>query len=108
MLENTFNFTLSNTKIIERIIEDDNVGINHMVLPQGEALPEHYANSNVYMVVSRGTVSLQLNDQDTHNYSHGSIITIPFKTKMNVSNSNEETLELFVIKAPSPKLMDGK
>jgi quercetin dioxygenase-like cupin family protein len=79
-----------------------------MVLPKGEALPEHYANSNVYMIVSRGAVSLQLNDQDTHVYPHGSIITIPFKTKMNVSNSNDETLELFVLKAPSPRIMNAK
>ena len=32
MLEKQFNFTQTDSKIIERIIEDDNVAINHMVL----------------------------------------------------------------------------
>lgn len=105
MVENTYNFTLSNTKTIERVIEDDNVGINHIILSKGDALPEHYSNSNVYMIVARGTVTLQLNEQVPHSYASGNIVTIPFKTKMNVQNINDETLEFFIVKAPSPKIM---
>jgi quercetin dioxygenase-like cupin family protein len=105
MVENKFEFTKTDTKLIERIIEDDNVGINHMVLPKGDALPEHYSNSNVYMIVVRGQVSLKLDDQDEHVYPSGSIITIPFKTKMNAYNQLDEILEFFVVKAPSPKHM---
>jgi len=105
MVENTYNFTLSNSKTIERIIEDDNVGINHIVLSKDDALPEHYSNSNVYMIVARGTVTLQLNEQEPHSYPSGNIVTIPFKTKMNVKNIGDETLEFFIVKAPSPKVM---
>ena len=88
---------------MERIISDEYADVNHMVLPKGGALPEHYSNSNVYMIVVRGQVTLNLNDQDTHSYPHGSILNIPFKTKMNVSNQDEDILEFFVVKAPSPK-----
>ncbi|MGI6554554.1 MAG: cupin domain-containing protein [Bacillota bacterium] len=105
MLEKQFNFTHTDSKIIERIIEDENVGINHMVLGKSDALPEHYSNSNVYMIVVRGQVSLRLNEQEEHTYPSGSIINIPFKTKMNVSNQSEDILEFFVVKAPSPKKM---
>ena len=82
------------------------MGINHMVLPKGAALPEHYSNSHVYMVVTRGRVT-QLDDQDEHDYPAGSIINIPYKTKMNVFNQEEDIVELFVIKAPSPKHFRG-
>lgn len=102
-IEKQFLFQKTDSKIIERIIDDDNVNINHMVLPKGEALPEHYSNSNVYMVVIRGIITLRLNEQDEHNYPSGSILTIPFKTKMNVSNKYDEVLEFFVVKAPSPR-----
>ena len=105
MVEQLFKFTQSDGKVIERIIEDDNAAINHMILRKSEALPEHYSNSNVYMIVVRGSVTLKLNEQDGHAYPGGSILTIPFKTKMNVANQSEETLELFVVKAPSPKSM---
>ena len=103
MLESNQSFTITDKKIIERIIDDENVNINHMVLNTGEGLPEHYSNSNVYMIIIRGTISLQLDNQDTHTYPKGSIINIPYNTKMNVFNEQEETLEFFVIKSPCPK-----
>lgn len=103
MLESKQSFAITDEKTIERIVDDENVNINHMVLNTGEGLPEHYSNSNVYMIVIRGTISLQLDDQDTHNYSKGSIINIPYNIKMNVFNEQKETLEFFVVKAPCPK-----
>ncbi len=105
MVEKQIKFTQSEDKVIERIIEDDNVGINHMILRNSEALPEHYSNSNVYMIVVRGNVTLRLNDEPANSYAAGCIITVPFKTKMNVGNEHEETLEIFVVKAPSPRNM---
>lgn len=108
MVEKQHKYTISDKKMIERLIEDDNVGINHMVLTKGDALPEHYSNSNVYMIVARGIVTLALDDQKPASYPRGSILEIPFKTKMNVYNTAEEILELFVIKAPSPRMMKDK
>ena len=105
MIEKQYTFTQASQKIIERIIEDDNVGINHMVLNKSEALPEHFSNSNVYLIVVRGTVSLRLNDQPPAAYPTGSIIAIPYRTRMNVGNESDETLEFFVVKAPSPQRM---
>jgi quercetin dioxygenase-like cupin family protein len=105
MIEKLYQFTKTDGKTIERIVEEDNVGINHMVLRKDEALPEHFANSHVYMVVVRGAVTLRLDDQEPHAYPAGSIVNIPHKTKMNVSNGDEGILEFFVVKAPSPKHM---
>lgn len=105
MVEKQVLYTLSQEKVIERLIEDDHVGINHMILRRSEALPEHHANSNVYMIVARGEVTLALDEQEPHAYPAGSIVLIPFQTKMNVSNQKEDTLELFVVKAPSPRHM---
>jgi quercetin dioxygenase-like cupin family protein len=108
MIETKYAFTLTDSKHIERILEDDNVGINHMVLPKGEALPEHYSNSNVYMIVVRGQITLQLNEEKPNSHPAGSILNIPFKTKMNVYNDQDEITEIFVVKAPSPRMMSGR
>ena len=105
MVEKKYGYMVTDEKVIEKIIEDNNVGINHMILRKGEALPQHYSNSNVYMVVVRGTVSLEIDDEKENSYPKGSMLTIPYKTKMDVSNREDETLELFVIKAPSPRVM---
>src|SRR5690554_2996571 len=95
MLEKTKEFSRTEEKTIEQVIDQDVVMINHMVLPKGEALPEHNANSNVFMTVVRGTVTLQLASQEPHEYEHGQIIEIPYGTRMNVSNQHDKTLELF-------------
>ncbi len=103
MVEVVYNFSTEDSKVIEKLIDDEPVLINHMVLAKGDSIPEHYANSNVYMIVIRGVLSLQLNDQDTHKYPGGRIINVPYNTKMNVSNSDSEVAEFFVVKSPNPK-----
>lgn len=107
MIETKYSYTVSESKTIEKTIEDDHAGINHMVLPKGEALPEHYSNSNVYMIVVRGNITLVLNEQEEHSYPSGNILAIPYKTKMNVCNKHDEVLEFFVVKAPSPKTLNN-
>jgi len=103
MIEKKYLYSLTNDKLVEKIVDDENIHLNHMVLTKDSHLPEHYSNSNVYMVIINGVMSLQLNEQGTHKYAKGDIINIPFNTKMNVSNQAEEVLEFFVIKSPNPK-----
>lgn len=74
-----------------------------MVFNENEGLPEHYSNSTVYMTVLRGMLSIQLDEQDNHEYVAGTVLKIPFKTKMNVRNLHTDTLELIVVKAPAPQ-----
>lgn len=103
MLEKVYNFSTADTKNIEKVIDDDYSAINHMVLPKGSGLPEHYSNSNVYMIIIRGTLTLKLGDQEPHKYNSGQIVNIPYNIKMNVNNFDEDLLELFVVKSPNPK-----
>ncbi len=94
--------------MIEKILDDDVVMINHMILNQGDRMPEHDSNSNVYMMVIRGAVTLQLAEKQAAEYACGSIINIPGGIRMNISNEREEQLEFFVVKAPSPRLYRPK
>jgi len=103
MVEQVFTMTLGNEKTVQKLIQDENVHYIHMIFNENEGLPEHYSNSTVYMTVLRGKLSIQLNEQDVHEYSAGNVLKIPFQTKMNVRNFHEEILELIVVKAPAPK-----
>lgn len=103
MIEKVFNYSIDDQKAVEKIIMDDNLNYIHMVFNKEEGLPEHFSNSNVYMTILRGILSIQLDDQEMHEYKKGNILQIPYNTKMNVKNLHDDTLELIVIKAPSPK-----
>ena len=103
MIEQIFKLAKGNEKAIEKVVFDENIHYLHMVFNQNEGLPEHFSNSNVYMTVIRGTLSIGLNEQEIHEYASGTLLKIPFQTKMNVKNLHTDTLELIVVKAPAPK-----
>ena len=73
MIEQNFSMTLGNEKNVEKVIQDENIHYIHMVFNKNEGLPEHFANSTVYMTVLRGRLSIQLNDQENHEYYEGNI-----------------------------------
>ncbi|GFR35431.1 cupin domain-containing protein [Thermobrachium celere] len=102
MVEKVYQLTLGNEKVVEKVIMDENIHYIHMIFNKGEGLPEHFSNSNVYMTVVRGTLSIGLNEQEIHEYKQGTVLKIPFNTKMNVGNKHDEVLELIVVKAPAP------
>lgn len=102
MIENVYKLSRGNEKAIEKVIYDENIHYLHMVFNQGEGLPEHFSNSNVYMTVLRGVLSIGLGEQQIHEYEAGSLLKIPFQTKMNVKNLGKDILELIVVKAPAP------
>ena len=54
MVEKVYKLSTSDEKAIEKVLFDENLHYLHMVLNQGDALPEHFTNSNVYMTVVRG------------------------------------------------------
>ena len=90
MIFKTYNLYRGEDKNIEKIIMDSNLHYMHFTLPHGEGLPEHNANSNVYMTVVRGTLSIRLGTAsvplDTANcldggdyaeYGANTLLTIP-------------------------------
>lgn len=105
MVEKKYDYGLVDEKLIERVINDKNIELNHMVLTKDTGLPIHYSNSNVYMIIVNGRISIALNDGQPNEYQKGNILNIPFRTKMNVTNKYEEKLEFFVVKVPNPKDM---
>jgi quercetin dioxygenase-like cupin family protein len=103
MIEQAFNLSKGPKRTVEKVIQDDNLDYIHMLFNQDEGLPLHYSNSNVYMTVLQGTLSIGLNDQEDHHYPAGTLLQIPYKIKMNVRNTHTDPLELIVIKVPAPK-----
>lgn len=103
MLETIHEYSTGDEKVVEKLIMDDNVNYIHMVFNKDQGLPEHFSNSNVYMNVIRGRLSLKLDEQEYHEYEKGTLLQISINIKMNVRNMHDETLELIVVKAPAPK-----
>ncbi len=103
MLETVYSYTKSQEKIVEKLVGDDQVMINHVVLAKGEALAEHYSDSNVYLVVVQGMLTIVLEEAEPNHYQ-SQVVNVPFHTRMNISNTHEQVLEFFIVKAPHPRV----
>lgn len=103
MIEQVFQMTQNDKHTIEKVIADENLHFNHMILNKNQGLPEHVSNANVYMAIIRGLLSIGLDQQEIHEYPVGTILKIPKGIKMNVKNFYDNTLELVVVKAPAPE-----
>ncbi len=105
MTETTYTFKASESKLVEKIVDDERVNINHIILNPGDAVSVHVSNSFVHQIVVRGVLSLSLEDGPFRDHPAGSIIAVPFNVKMAIENHGTRTLEFFVIKAPNPRSM---
>lgn len=102
LVEKVFYNTLTNDKTIEKVIVDDNIHYLHLVFQNGDGLPIHQSNANMYMTVIRGKLSISLNNLETQKYTIGTVLNIPCNTTMNVRNENDDILELIIVKTPVP------
>ncbi|MCL2318961.1 MAG: cupin domain-containing protein [Treponema sp.] len=102
MIEQTYKLTRTGEKTVERVLLDENIAYVHMVLPRNEGPPVHNTDSNVYMTVVRGTLSIALGGEAMHQYEAGTLLKIPNATKMNLKNLHAAPLELIIVKAPAP------
>jgi len=100
VVEKVYKFNSTDQKLIEKIVNNQNVNINHMVLPRGERLPVHNPNSDVYLIIINGAMDIALQQQKPARYTASSIINVLFGIKMDIRNSQSEFLEFFVVKAP--------
>lgn len=107
MIEKTFNLSKDNEKAVEKVIFDENRHYLHMVFNKNEGLPEHYSNSNVYMTVIRGVLSIALDEQEAHEYSYNTLLKIPEGTKMNVKNLHIRNTRNHCCKSTSTKSLKG-
>ena len=55
----------------------------------------------------RGTLTLRLGEQEERSYPAGSIVAIPYRTRMHPLNRGEDVLEFFVVKAPGPSAIEA-
>lgn len=105
MIESTYTFAQATSLTMAKIVDDERVNINHIVVPPGGAVPTHASNSYVHQIVVRGTLSLSLEDEEFHDHPAGTIVAVPFNLKMVIENHGTELLEFFVVKAPNPRDM---
>ena len=58
MIEQIFGLSAAEDRLVEKVIQDDNLDYIHMIFNKDEGLPGHLSTSNVYMTVLKGKLSI--------------------------------------------------
>jgi len=103
MVEKLYPYSLTDEKTVEIFLNDDNCTIGHVILKPGDSLPEHSTDSNVYLLIVRGELTLSMKHAEKKTFGRGAVVNVPFGTLMGMSNSSAEVMELFAFKSPNPR-----
>lgn len=102
-MEKNYGFTFGSEKVIEKIVDDhgdfNEIQINHVTLLNGDGLPVHQANANVYLIILKGVMTAAFNGMHSKAYSAGEIINVPKNTQMDISNRETQLLDFMIVKA---------
>ena len=97
--------TDTDSKLFENLINRDEVMINHVVIAPGEGFDGHHTDSNVFIHILRGRITLTFEDGSSERFTDGQLIEVPYRMFMKLENADDDPLELVVIKAPNPKML---
>jgi len=108
MPEIVYGYSTKNDKTFEKVVEDDQLAIHHIVLNKGDDVPQHVTNANVYILIIRGELTIGFAHKETRTYKVGQLVNVPFRVEMNMINNADAPAEFFVIKSPSPRYIQTK
>ncbi len=103
MVEKLYPYAVTDQKTVEIFLSDDNCTVGHVILQPGDELEEHSTDSNVYLLLTRGEITLSLNKAETKTFGTGAVVNVPYGTVMGMKNISENVMELFAFKSPAPK-----
>ncbi len=99
MIEKVTEYIISGEDYLKNLVTGDSLIINHVVMKPGQSFPAHVTENNVYIIISKGEISIKLDNQPAHAYKNGQMVSIPHGVVSGLSNPSEVQTELFVVKS---------
>lgn len=78
--------------------DDGKVVMNQITLQESERMPDTSTIYNIHLRVVLGRVGVMLNDEEEYLYASGSVIYIPAKTKIGLSNQNAAESMVYLVR----------
>ncbi len=87
-----------------KLIDEKHLLLMQIALLPGQTVPQHNANSNVYLLLLEGAVIVTLNGVE-HPIQKGDLLPVAFGTPMSIRNAGNENATFTVWKTPNPSEM---
>jgi quercetin dioxygenase-like cupin family protein len=87
-----------------KVVDQDYLLLMQIALKPGQSVPEHQANSNVHLLIIRGTLKVNLDGVDNQ-VKEGDLLPVAYQTMMLIENIGSDDATFLVLKAPNPAKM---
>jgi quercetin dioxygenase-like cupin family protein len=99
------NIPYNNKRLGSRRVADEKyIQIMQLALKQGQNVPRHNANSNVHLLMLKGSLTINLHGKD-NNIKEGDLLPVAYRTPMIIQNSGTVDATFLVLKTPNPSEM---
>jgi hypothetical protein len=87
------------SKNITGLINDIDLFHNRVILQKSEVFPDNSCICDMDLIVVNGQLTLGINGQKESQYVAGSLVFIPSRSKISLSNHGDEMLEVIMARA---------
>ncbi|QUI22509.1 cupin domain-containing protein [Vallitalea pronyensis] len=98
MIEKVYNYTKEATDLFEKIIEREDMRLNHVIIQPDKYFPKHPTDAEVCIIIIKGHLDITLANQEKMTYNSGQVVEVPKGIPSILGNGSQEPVELFVIK----------
>ena len=98
MIEKVTEYSIDQSEALRNMITEDSLIINHVVMDPGQSFPAHITEYEVHIIIISGHISIQIENQEPHEYSSGNMITLPKGIVSAMANHSGKKTEIFAIK----------
>ncbi|MDD2484475.1 MAG: cupin domain-containing protein [Eubacteriales bacterium] len=94
-----FKYTLTDSETFENVFKEENLLMNHVLIPPGKFFEKHPTDANVHVIILRGALTVAVDDGERVSYEKGSVLNISKGSPSELGNAGNEPTELMVIKS---------
>ena len=87
-----------------KVADEKYIQIMQIAMKLEQSVPQHNANSNVHLMILKGTVSVNLDGEDDE-IGEGDLLPANYQTRMKIMNTGQNDATFLVIKTPNPSEM---
>jgi len=84
-----------------KIVDEKHLLVMQIGLKPGQSVPRHNANSNVYLLVGKGNLTVNLDGVDNRG-KEGDLLPVAYQTPMIIKNTGSVDATFLVFKTPNP------
>ena len=97
-MEKIYKYKITDENTLENVFKDDQIQINHVVIPPGKIFPKHPTDADVFAMIIRGKLDVSTGTENCKTYGPGQLVNIPKGTVSELGNRSKDVVELFVLK----------